>query len=85
MTQHIVSLESSVVYFKETDDINDLVFGGTEIWGQADSITEFVKGLRLEQEWIPYGYHLRTVYRNGNSKNMTAYLSRLGERFINRI
>ena len=83
MKQHIVRTENYVHYFKETNDVSDICFGGIEINGQSDTITEFVQNLRLEQEWIPYGYGLRLVFRNKDSKNMTAYLYRLGDKFLN--
>ena len=81
MKQHTVRTETVVHYFKETNNIFDVKIGGCEVYGQADSITEFVKKLKLEQQWIPYGYVLRIVHRNENSKNMTAFLYRLGQEF----
>ena len=81
MKQHIVRTEKFIHHFKETSDISQIQFGGVEVNGQADTVTEFVQNIRLEADWIPYGYCLRTIYRNPDSKNMTAYLYKLGEKF----
>ena len=81
MKQHIVRTENYTHHFKETNDISNITFGGVQINGQANTITEFVQSMRLEQEWIPYGYCLRTIFRSTDSKNMTAYLYKLGEKF----
>lgn len=81
MKNHIVRIENHVCYFKETNNISDIIFGGIEINGQANTITEFVQNMRLEQEWIPFGYCLRIVFRNVDSKNMTAFLYKLGQKF----
>ena len=81
MKQHIVRTENYTHHFKETNDISDITFGGVEINGQAETITEFVQNMRLEQEWIPFGYCLRKIFRNKDSKNMTAYLYKLGDKF----
>lgn len=81
MKQHIVRTENYTHNFKETNDISKVTCGGVAINGQADTITEFVQNLRLDQEWIPFGYCLRTVFKNPESKNMTAYLYKLGDKF----
>lgn len=81
MKQHIVRTENFVHHFKETDDISQIQLGAVQINGQADTVTEFVQNMRLETDWIPFGYCLRTIYRNTDSKNMTAYLYKLGEKF----
>lgn len=81
MKQHIVRTGNFTHHFKETNDISEIQIGGIEINGQAETITEFVQKMRLEEEWIPYGYYLRKIFRNTDSKNMTAYLYRLGEKF----
>lgn len=81
MKQHIVKTENYTHHFKETNDISKVIHGGIEINGQANTITEFVQGMRLEQEWIPFGYCLRMVFKNPDSKNMTAYLYKIGDKF----
>lgn len=81
MKKHIVSIGNSTIHFKETNNIFDVKSGGIEINGQADSITEFVQKIDLENQWIPYGYVLRVVYRLENSKNITAFLYQLGKPF----
>ena len=77
MIQHIVRTKNYTHYFKETDNVLDLKFGGVEVNGQAKDITEFIQNLRLEEDWIPYGYCLRVIFRNKNSKNMTAHLYKI--------
>ena len=81
MKQHIVKTENYTHFFKETNNMSDIEFGGVVINGQANTITEFVQNMRLEEEWIPFGYCLRIVFRNKWSKNMTAYLYRIGDKF----
>ena len=81
MKQHIVRTENNIHNFNETNNIFDINNPGIQINGQADSITEFVNNMRLEQEWLPYGYILRIIFRNDNSKNMTAFLYKIGETF----
>ncbi len=81
MKQHIVRTKNYTHNFKETNNVSDIKFGGVEINGQANTITEFVQNMRLEEEWIPFGYCLRIVFRNEESKNITAYLYKLGEDF----
>jgi hypothetical protein len=81
MKQHIVATKNYIHHFKETNDMSEIEIGGIQIYGQADTITEFVQNLRLDEEWIPYGYSLRTVFKMPDSKNITAFLYRLGEKF----
>lgn len=80
-TNHIVSTENYRHNFLEVDDLSEVV-NGVQVHGQADTITDFVQGLRLEEEWIPFGYCLRIVYRQKESNNMTAFLYRIGEKFL---
>jgi len=84
MKNHTVSTGTAIQQFLETDNPFDIEIGGCQIWGQADSITEFVTGLELENEWMPYGYVLRVVFRPTDSKNFTAHLFRIGQKFLTR-
>ncbi len=82
MKNHIVNTGKTTCQFLETDDYANIQAGGVQIWGQAENVTDFVQNLRLEQEWIPYGYILRIVHKMENSKNMTAHLYRIGEQYL---
>ena len=81
MKQHIVRTENYRHHFQEVNEMAEIQPGGIQINGQANTVTEFVQNLRLEDEWIPYGYCLRKVFRNTESLNMTAFLYRIGEKF----
>lgn len=58
--------------YKITSSINDIPFGGMEIYRHANNIEDFVKSLRLKEEWWPYGYQLKIILVQDDS--MTAYL-----------
>jgi len=81
MRNHIVNTGKTICHFRETNNISDIHSGGMQVCGQSETITEFVNKIELEREWMPYGYVLRWVYRQKDSKNMTAFLFKLGERF----
>lgn len=81
MKTHIVKIETKICHFRETENIFDIHPGGVQIYGQSENIIDFVNSIRLDQEWFPYGYILRWVYRQKDSKNMTAFLFKLGDKF----
>ena len=81
MKQHIVRTEKFTHHFKETNDISKIKIGGIEVNGQAKTITDFVQNMQLEEQWIPYGYYLRKIFRSDDSNNMTAYFYKIGEKF----
>lgn len=76
MKQHIVNTGKYTHDFKEVESMFDVWEGGCQCFGQADNITDFVKSLDLENQWLPFGYGLRFVVKQPNSKNITACLYR---------
>jgi hypothetical protein len=79
MKNHTVSIGTHIVHFKEVNVLNEMPVNGMQVSGKAQNITHFVKSLRLNEQWIPYGYCLRLVYRPAKSQNMTAFLFKLGQ------
>jgi hypothetical protein len=80
---HIVTIGNTQISFLEINSMFDAALGGMQINGNADNVTEFIQSLDLINDWYPYGYILRTVLKIEGSKNMTAFLYRLGEKFLN--
>jgi hypothetical protein len=74
--QHVVNTGNFQLHFKEVESLFDISEIGTTISGTADTITDFVLSLNLEKNWFPYGYGLRYVVRQKNSKSITAVLTR---------
>lgn len=54
----------------------NVLWGGVQVNGQSNTIEEFVDRLRLDMEWLPYGYNHIVIYRPLESKNITAFLYR---------
>lgn len=61
-------------FFKVVESMFNVPNGGMQINGNAETITDFVIGLNLHNQWMPYGYELKFVVKQPNSKNMTAIL-----------
>jgi len=74
--QHAVKTETRIHNFKEVQSMFDTWTGGMQIFGQADTVTEFTQSIQLESQWNAYGYELKFIVRQPNSKNMTAILYR---------
>lgn len=74
--QHVVNTGNLEHQFKETDDLTILPIGGMQISGEWDTVTDCINSINWN-EWTPFGYFVRFVYRQQGSKNMTLHLFKL--------
>jgi hypothetical protein len=80
MKNHEVKTANYKHQFKEITSIDEMEQSGfrcsdaMQVWhNNGGNITKFVHGLRLEENWLPYGYGLRFVLNRDNGA-MTAFL-----------